>query len=540
MTARGAIPDLRTVWQLARVPLLSMFNINDIRHGKTSGDRAKAVAMLVLLGFAAVEFSFFVGLLTFGMMREGVTSGQSIALFTLLAAGGSIGALMASVYTVTGGLFRYKDYDQTAVLPVRTSELVLSRVVLTLIYDAAFALVFLFPAALVFQFMASPAWWFWPVFIIVAPTVLLIPYSAGVGIGYLSIVLTKVTRFGAAGSAVLSGAGLLALMWTINSAASDGFSLDIISVVAADLARVYPPALWAGRALATGSLLDLALFIGASWSVFYLTIMGVARVFSATNSTSTPKAKPSQRQAALRIQRQSQFGALLDKEWRRLTSSSLYMLNTMFGLGVVIAGAVSILFVSPEEIAEILQVPQIAELLGTIVPLVLSIAIGTVGISASSISLEGTNFWIVRSTPASAINVLHAKAALNVIVVVPPLVLAALCLGYALNLSAGGVALVVVTPTLMAIVISLSGLLLNLFFPKLDWQTEVVVIKQSMPVLLTLIVGAGLGIAPLFLLGRVPLTPLELTLATTATYAAVAVALYALLRTWGVRRYGEL
>ena len=532
--------DFRTVWLLAKVPLLSMFNINDVRHGKTSADRAKAVLILVLIGFAIIEFSFFVGLATFGLLNSGAAQGQDIALFTLLFFGASIGALLASAYTASSGLFRFKDYDQTAVLPVSTREIVLSRVTLTLLYDGIFALVILLPAALVYQFSQWPEWWFWPTFLVVAPVSLLLPYSAGVGIGYLSTRVSWASRFGAIWSAALTGAVLLGFMWLINSASSGELSVEIITSIARDLTAYYPPALWAGRAVIMGTVLDLALFLTASGAIFYIMLTGVARVFQATNSTSQPKVRPSSKASVTGLRIQPAFTALLGKEWKRLTSSTLYMLNTMFGLGAMVVGSVAVLFTSPEGLADMLEMPGLPELLGSVAPIALAVAIATVGISASSISLEGSHFWILRAAPVGSLTILHAKAALNVLVTVPPILIAAAALAFTFELSGVYVLLMVITPLLMAAVVSLGGLLLNLAFPKMEWQTEVVVIKQSIPVLLALVGGITLGVGPLALSQQLPLTPLELTVATTAVYALVAAMLYYLLATWGTKKFENI
>ena len=86
-----------------------------------------------------------------------------------------------------------------------------------------------------------------------------------------------------------------------------------------------------------------------------------------------------------------------------------------------------------------------------------------------------------------------------------------------------------------------AGLLFNLRLPNFSWTSEVTVIKQSIPVLLAMLVALALSAPPLALTLLLPpgQTALIPPLAALGL-AAVNLLLYRLLVTWGVKAYERL
>ncbi|MEG1594498.1 MAG: hypothetical protein RR350_08800, partial [Oscillibacter sp.] len=130
------------------------------------------------------------------------------------------------------------------------------------------------------------------------------------------------------------------------------------------------------------------------------------------------------------------------------------------------------------------------------IPLLLLICVGfflaTVGISASSVSLEGRQVWILKEAPVSVHDIFLAKAGFQMLLCLPCVVLSVVLLAFAFGLTVlDGAGLLVATLAFSSAVAPM-GLLINLFFPKMDAMNDTTVVKNSASALLSLLFNAVL------------------------------------------------
>ena len=101
--------------------------------------------------------------------------------------------------------------------------------------------------------------------------------------------------------------------------------------------------------------------------------------------------------------------------------------------------------------------------------------------------------------------------------------------------------LIMLLPNLIALIISFGGLLINLYFPKLKWDNETAVVKQSMSVLLTMILGVLLTVLPVgvnYLFKNISLTYVGII--SALTYALVLAIIIAILFTKGIKLFRKI
>ncbi|MDD4070530.1 MAG: hypothetical protein PHF05_08815, partial [Candidatus Izemoplasmatales bacterium] len=110
--------------------------------------------------------------------------------------------------------------------------------------------------------------------------------------------------------------------------------------------------------------------------------------------------------------------------------------------------------------------------------------VSTVFTSAISLSLEGKNFWILKSLPIKAENVMFGKMIFNVIVVLPFALFFLFMSGIALSLNFFNVILMMVYVTSLSFLSSAVGSVVNLHFPKFNFVNETEVVKQSLGAIL--------------------------------------------------------
>ncbi len=187
--------------------------------------------------------------------------------------------------------------------------------------------------------------------------------------------------------------------------------------------------------------------------------------------------------------------ALLGRELKHFTANPNYMLNCGLGIIVLVGGAIALLWKG----AAILQ--ALGSVFGNIsgaLPVLTAGALCLIGsmniITAPSVSLEGKTIWIVQSLPVTAAQALFAKLNTQLVLTAPPMALCALCAAFALRFQPLTGLLVLLTALLYCVFIGCVGLWLNLRRPNLSWTNEIVPIKQSLSVLLTMLIGWAFAI----------------------------------------------
>jgi len=151
--------------------------------------------------------------------------------------------------------------------------------------------------------------------------------------------------------------------------------------------------------------------------------------------------------------------------------------------------SIALLFISSESLGQLIEIPQLSDYLGRMAPLVVSLFVILSCTTSSSISLEGNNLWILKSSPVSPKSILLGKVAVNLTITIPITLLC--CVMLMISLRTGWIdsLLLFVIPVLYACYSAMLGVIANLKFPKLEWTSEVAVIKQSASVLVSMFVG---------------------------------------------------
>lgn len=164
-------------------------------------------------------------------------------------------------------------------------------------------------------------------------------------------------------------------------------------------------------------------------------------------------------------------------------------------------------------------------------------------IAAPSVSLEGKQLWLAQSLPVSPWQVLRAKLRLQLLITIPPMLLCLVCLLAVYPGSPLELLFIAVTALSYALLMALLGLFLGLKMPNLSWTNEVVPIKQSACVALSLFGGWAMAMIPgaLYLLtGIGSLDPLLYLSVVTALLLILSAVLSLWVKKTGSRIFAAL
>ncbi len=508
------------------------------RNGKKRSGKGTAILWIVLAVYLLAIFSFvawlageqFLGLPGLGWLYYMLLGGAAI-LF------GALGSVF-STYTT---LYLAKDNDLLLSMPVPVKHVILSRLstvyLMGLFYAGSIAL----PAAVVgliragfslSRLVGSLVWVLLITLIVLALSCLL-----GWVVARISLKLKRKSFLIVLLSLFFFGLYYVVYFRMINHMPE---LIESVLRYGEGVRSSFNP-LWLFGRTGEGDWLAMLLCLAALCLVLGLIWLLMQRSFLSVATASADGKKAVYREKAAR--QGSVSAALFRREWQRFSSSAGYMLNT--GIGIVfLLGLGVFLLIKGKEYLGILcsSIPALGEMLPVLICAACCMMAGTVDISAPSVSLEGKTLWQLRSLPVTAWQVLQAKLLLHLSAAILPTLF---CVGVAAAILQATLAqklLILAVSLLFMVLTALLGLVLGLKMPNLDWTNELIPIKQSLPVVITMLGGMGFAL----LLGGLYVW-FGRRLGVTGWLSAAALvliianaALFLWLRSKGTKRFEEL
>ncbi len=185
----------------------------------------------------------------------------------------------------------------------------------------------------------------------------------------------------------------------------------------------------------------------------------------------------------------SSKAALLKKEFLYFKSTPAYMLNCGLGSVLLIVFSVFAVIKGTDLFYAVSVIGFSVEQLPVLCTLIICFIASTNNITSPSISLEAKNLWLLKSLPVDVKDIFFGKIMLHITVTCVPLVIADIICGVVFDADVIVLILSVVFGIAFVILCALSGLILNIIFPKLDWTNETIPIKQSMSSFIGMFLG---------------------------------------------------
>ena len=529
---------LKTLLRVRMAALLAAFTGQNKRKARTKG-KAVGYAFLMLYCFCAFTFLFYTSFSQLAAAFFPLGLGWLyFAMFAIMAF-----ALMfiGSVFTAKSQLFEAKDNELLLSMPVKPGMILLSRMAALLVMNFVFELVVALPVLVAWLRYGSVSGAGVLSFIVIVLALPLFSLAVSCLFAWLISLITSRMRNTTVVTMVLSVVFLLAYFAFCFRMNAYVTTLAANGQTIAGALSAAVPLVWLGQAAAEGSLAGLGLTL--LWTVlpFVLAYVLLNRSFIRIVTTRRGQVKVRYEKKAMRAS--SQDAALYRRELARLTSSSGYMLNA--GLGLVFELALAVLaVVKRQELLTVFQVmPALKQALAPILLLAGMLVSGMVFFTASSVSLEGKSYWIVRSMPVPTKKVLRAKLNLSNSLSAGPALLMMLVCALVLGLPAVEVILLLACQLLFVLLSADIGLMEDLRHCNLDWINETQAAKQGAGVVLTMLIVWGFVLA----VGAVYFALLAIVLTTPVFLAlvlALLAALYALTQRWlstrGVRRFESI
>lgn len=458
--------------------------INNLNLNKLKGKNKKNNPRFFLVIFLAIIiFGYFMGL----MFMFGDAFNQAGEPKLILNLSISIGVFLSLLSTITSSnnyLFKLKDFDMLMSMPVNARTVVGAKLAQLLLINYLIFIVSYIPSLIVYAIYNSTTVVFWILALITFILLPLLPITMACLIGYLlNIIIPKFkfkNLFAIIGGLVFI-VGIMFISMQSSMIAEDpiNFTENIRKILKYS-------GEWAYRGM-QGNYLDYIIFIVISIVPFVLLVQLLGIYFLRSN-TKIKSDRSINNYNESSVKYGSQNKALIVKEIRRYFGSPMYVLNTIVGpiISIIFVVFFKTTFAKLDSGTEqLLPIEYLSlPILG-----IITFTLGLTSTTSSSISIEGKQFWILKSLPVKDKQVFMAKIFVNLLITIPIIIINTILCIILYDFKIIDYIMILIIPTLLALLMSITGLYVNLNFPKLNYDSDVKAVKQSVSVFVSLVIS---------------------------------------------------
>ena len=487
---------------LTTLELRNLYGLNVLRFTKDAKAKRRTLALAAAIALVFLMLLSYVGGLSYGLIFLGLSEVVPAYLITIC----SIIIFFFGIFKAGSLIFHQNGYDILCSLPVTRTAIVLSRILRMYVENLILTTAVLLPGLGVYLFLIKPGSLFGLMSLLTIFILPIAPMAGAILIGAMVTGISSRMKHKSLMTTALSLLAVLALILgssrlsTLENSITPELLKELSGTITALLEQLYPPAIWLGNAIIQedfGSLLLCAgLFLGILGIVSAVVSASFLSICRSLYSTSAKHNYQMQH-----LQKNSVLATLCKKELKRYFASSIYVTNTIMGpiLGTVLCGA--FLFVDLEQITG--QLPFTIHMT-TIAPFLMATVFCTMTTTTTAISMEGKNWWIAKSLPLTAKNILDAKILMNLIVILPFYLLSEVLLMLALRPSILELLWLFLVPACIILFSCVFGITINLILPVFNWENEIRIVKQSASAAIGGFGGTLVGILCMVLTAVVP------------------------------------
>ena len=469
---------------LVKLQLVNLYGINVYRNTKDPKEKRKKFFMGIAYAVVAIMMMCYVGGLSYGYVYIGLADILPAYLIMLT----SLIILFFSIFKAGDIIFQKNFYDIITSLPLRSSNIVISRFIRLYAENLFLALGGMVPAIVVYGSLVKPSWTFYVIGFMVAMFIPLLPITISVFVGAAIVAISSKTKHKNLISTLLSIALVIGVMLGSMKMSTMSESVDIkavqnmLNLVLEIISRIYPPAVWLGEAMLGGDFLQCFACVFGGLLVFAM-VMGLVAANYTKISEALYSTNATHNYQMEKLEKKHMLFALYKREWKRYFSSSVYVTNTMVSPIMGMLFAVAMLFVTPDQLTSF--APEFYAETGVVLemrnmfPMVLAMTFSMMPMTAVSISMEGKQWWIVKTLPIRAKELLDSKLLMNLTITGPFYLLASILVVIGQKASLMEAVWIFLVPLVTMLFSFVFGQFVNLKLAVFEWENEVTVVKQS-------------------------------------------------------------
>ena len=463
---------MNQIIHLSKAKLLNTLPINDL-CGNNKQKRNIAVLFVVVIVYMAINIGAFSVTTTMNLIHAGLVEYVYASLLSLT----SVVLITLLLFTLNVLLFEGNDYEMLQSLPVSKRDIIASKLLIVYIFAFCFTCGMMLPGMMV-HVLSTHAYiqFVFGIFSVVFVPVIPIGIAIIFGVGILYVAsFAKHTTVLKILLSVLLFIGLMIGCFFLQSVGG------LSTLMGLKMLQIYLPSL----IFLKSNLLYACISIIVSVLIFYM----LTWKYEVLHKLSTKRRVIYH---DVTFKHHSAFHALYQKEMQRFFGSYLAVINQGFGVIMLVIGSVLLVF-------SMLKVSQIPINVIDYIPLVIAGMLAFTFPSASSLSLEGKNLWIIQTAPIKMKDIIFSKISVTLSLHLIGYVCAIIAVFLRFSLSVEQMIAVLLIPLVYSFFTAILGFALDYRFANYSWDNEVVPIKQSLQVGLTMLTGLFMVGLPILL-----------------------------------------
>lgn len=471
-----------------KITLIDQLNLNKLTKKKNLTSKL-FIGLLVVIVYIFLAFS--VGLSLYGIGLIGL---ETLGTEIVLKLGLMIISLLLITTTLTRAnayLFKAKDFDLLSSLSIPLPTIVLTKISSFLIFSYLLTAIIYIPTVIVYALLTSVGILYYILAVIVfllLPLLIITVFSI---VSYLFSLLLSRFKYKNVLSMIfqlLFFVGIMVISFSMQTT-SDESMLSFLNKIDNFIKFGYLPAYLASLVLA-GNYINIIWLLLISLVPFTLFVYFTSKVYVYVNTQlSFTKNSESFDEKQISHKSNKHIFSLFKMELKKFFSYPIVVVNSLTGkLISIIFGIIFLINMN----TPILEEGNI-EIDPSIVPIfflvVVSFMIGLMVTTSATISLEGKSFWILKSLPIKATQIIWSKIMIDMFFSLIAIIILMISLIVIANppilVSLFVLILLIIITTINAII----GMIVNLNNYNFNWDQPVKVVKQGASVIITMLIN---------------------------------------------------
>ena len=474
---------------LLKTMLDSTSQWNAYKYGSDKKKKGKIIGNTIGVALLYMMLMSYCILTCIGYGKLGLTGViPSICALTI-----SMLALVFTFFKTNGYLFNFKEYDMLMSLPFKPKTVAGCKFLYMYVKTLPWYLSISVSMLIGYAIYADITVFTVIIWLLMALLVPVIPMLAASFLGYIIARISAGFKKNNIVQTVLTFLLVIfafSLRFIIESVFRDDRVEEALETLADSvngITDLYIPAKWFAKAVTDTDILSFLLLTVTTIVLFEVLFILVGRSYREINSKLKNHAASGDFKMSGSKQR-SILNAIAFKELRRIMGSSICMIQLFMGELLALLIGILVLFIDFDDlISTVTQgAPVTSAMLHPSISLIVYFLIGMVSSTAVTPSLEGKNYWIVKSLPIPEKILYQGKMLFNMYLTVPVAVFttAAICISAKTPLLMS--LLSVVLSVMLCAFSTAWGCVCGVKHIKLKWENEIEVVKQGTAITLYL------------------------------------------------------
>ncbi len=504
-----------------------------------------SIVKIVLILFISVTILGSMGFYAYLLAKPLAAVKLTYVMLSMFSMVAIIVVFMEGIYRSGATLFDSRDNDMLLSMPIKKSTILATRLIRLISFEYLWTFIIMIPTIAVYEYFEETSIYFYistVAFLFIMP---IIPTIAASVIGYFVKLISA--KFKKKNIVQIILDLILVIIMFVSSIYIQVYIEKILenakSINDIIMKIYYPLGLYI-ETIMEFSLFKIIALVAANImlviSFIYLFSLGYYKIISKLSESYSRGNYELKGVKNSKVQ--GVTTALLKKELARYLSSPIYIFNTAFGAIMILFGGAYLIIKSPTTL--IIDGEDLTFLLKSLPEALMLFFTFTYGVScatASSISLEGKSFWITRSLPVKETKIFISKILVNLLILLPASFIVIIGVSIKFSFSLFDITMLSLVSIIMSLFISITGLVVNLTWPRLNFKSDVQIVKQSISVIVSILVG----ILPIVIIcGTLIIFKISninmFVVISTGVMAIITIAMWVVLNTYGAKKFREL